>query len=64
MAKKQAHNERIVFRLFNLDCCGHMLCWVNPRYPSYCPNCGLLVYPNIKSQAVIIDDNASIRYHT
>jgi hypothetical protein len=32
--------EFIKFRLFHMPCCGHLLCWVNPRNPSYCPECG------------------------
>lgn len=61
---KRTHNERIIFRFFTLSCCGHMLCWVNPRYPSYCPECGTHIYPNVKGDATIIDNNAHLRYHT
>jgi hypothetical protein len=28
-----AYNERVIFRLIMTPCCGHMLCWVNPRFP-------------------------------
>jgi hypothetical protein len=31
--------EKIPFRLFQMPCCGQLLCWVNPRLPSYCPEC-------------------------
>jgi len=54
--------ERISFRMFALECCGHLLCWVNSRFPSFCPNCGKSIYPSVKGQAVIIDENAAIRY--
>ncbi len=40
-----------VFRLFLMPCCYHMLCWVNPRFPNYCPECGTHVYPKIKDPA-------------
>lgn len=39
--------EFIVFKLLQMPCCGHQLCWVNPRWPTYCPECGTLVYPRI-----------------
>lgn len=55
-------NERIHFRLFMLDCCGHMLCWVNPRFPNYCPECGTYVYPGVKGQVTMSDDNAHIKF--
>ena len=60
---KTVKNERIVFRLFNLSCCGHFLCWVNPRFPSFCPNCGKHIYPDVKGDVVITDENAHIKFH-
>jgi DNA-directed RNA polymerase subunit RPC12/RpoP len=30
----------VKFRLIQMPCCGQMLCWVNPRLPNYCPECG------------------------
>jgi len=33
-------NEIIHFRLFQMPCCGQLLCWVNPRLPNFCPECG------------------------
>lgn len=32
--------EMVKFRLFQMPCCGYLLCWVNPRLPTYCPECG------------------------
>ena len=55
-------NERIIFRLFSMECCGHFLCWVNPRVPNYCPECGKGVFPQVRGWAVLIDDTAHIRY--
>lgn len=55
-------NERVVFRLFDMPCCHFLLCWVNPRFPSHCPECGKLVYPEIKGAVVINDQNATLRY--
>lgn len=52
--------ERIVFRLFQMPCCGHMLCWVNPRLPSYCPECGARALLALKSgeHTRLIDEDA------
>ena len=55
-------NEKIPFRLFHLECCGHLLCWINSRYPTYCPECGKSIYLEIKSSVAIVDLNAHIRY--
>jgi hypothetical protein len=33
-------NEKIPFRLFHMPCCNHPLCWVSPRLPNHCPECG------------------------
>lgn len=41
-------NEQVQFRLFLMPCCGHLLCWVNPRLPSYCPACGKQIYKELK----------------
>lgn len=36
-------HERVVFSLLQTPCCGQLLCWVNPRMPNYCPECGKLI---------------------
>jgi hypothetical protein len=41
-------NEKIQFRLFVMPCCKYQLCWVNPRLPSHCPDCGKAVYIRLK----------------
>lgn len=33
-------HQRVEFRLVHMPCCGQLLCWVNPRRPNYCPECG------------------------
>lgn len=55
-------NERVHFRLLKMPCCQHLFCNVNSRLPSYCPNCGQHVYPQIKHCAVISDENAWLNY--
>lgn len=36
----QPTNERIQFRLIQMPCCMTLICWVNPRRPAHCPECG------------------------
>lgn len=50
------------FRMFALPCCGQLLCWVNPRLPNYCPECGKFVFDQIKSCVTIADPQARIYY--
>ncbi len=40
--------ERIHFRLIQTPCCNHLLCWVNPRLPTYCPECGRFIYRQLR----------------
>lgn len=43
-----ATNEKVTFRLFVMSCCSMQLCWVNPRLPNYCPECGKGCYVQLK----------------
>lgn len=43
------HNEMVNFRLYQMPCCGWFLCWVNPKHPRFCPNCGKNVLLEIMS---------------
>lgn len=54
--------ERVHFRLIQMPCCGHLLCWVNPRFPSYCPECGKGIYPEVKGSVLLTDDSAILKY--
>lgn len=56
--------ERVHFRLIEMPCCHHMFCNVNPRWPSYCPNCGRHVYPEVRGCAVVSDGKATLKYKT
>lgn len=60
--------ELIQFRLFKMPCCDHLLCWVNPRLPSYCPECGKQVFTALKfkgdSYILVNDTNARLTYNT
>ncbi len=54
--------EKVHFRLIQMPCCSHLFCNVNPRWPSYCPACGQSVYPEVKGNALISDENAILKY--
>lgn len=53
--------EQVKFRLYDMPCCGHSLCWVNPRPPTFCPECGRLVFDKLKGRELVIDDEAILR---
>lgn len=56
--------EFIKFRLFNMPCCHIQICWVNPRLPTYCPECGTRVFAKLKfnqEHTVFSDDNAQLK---
>jgi hypothetical protein len=42
--------ERVHFRVIQMPCCNHILCWVNPRLPTFCPECGSSVIRGIQVQ--------------
>ena len=58
--------EIIIFRLYNMPCCHVLICWVNPRRPNFCPECGEKVYMKLKFEEadhlVSKDDKAQIVY--
>ena len=54
-------NELVIFRLIKTPCCGQLLCWVNPRFPNFCPECGSAVYPKIKNCVISQDENAWLK---
>jgi hypothetical protein len=58
--KNDKTHERVHFRLIEMPCCGQLLCWVNPRFPSYCPECGKFVYLNIKGCITFEDNEATL----
>lgn len=60
------YTENIQFRLFNMPCCHHLLCWVNPRLPNFCPECGksvVLALREKKEATVVNDKQAWISFH-
>lgn len=62
---KMKFNERVKFRLIQTPCCGHMLCWVNPRLPNFCPECGKKIFTSLKFEIghiINCDDNAHLSF--
>jgi hypothetical protein len=55
--------ERVPFRLIVMECCNHQLCWVNPRLPSHCPECGKPCYPQVRGWVVFVDNDAQLKVH-
>lgn len=53
--------ERVPFRLLQTPCCGTLLCWVNHRLPTYCPECGKHVFQDIKGCILQSDPNAVLK---
>jgi hypothetical protein len=55
--------QRVPFRLLQMECCWVMLCWINPRLPTYCPECGKLAYPQVKGWITATYDDAMLKYN-
>lgn len=64
MDRSGTSTERVTFRLIVMPCCSTMLCWVNPRFPNYCPECGKFVFPEVKGCVLSSDDKAWLRRRT
>jgi hypothetical protein len=66
MTKPQTISTRAHFRLIQAPCCGTTLCWVNPRLPNYCPECGTFIYSALRTQCpeniVVSREDAWITY--
>lgn len=58
--------ERVPFKLFCMPCCGALICWVNSRYPSFCPECGKHVLHKLRTDyscTHMQDDEAYLQTH-
>jgi hypothetical protein len=67
MSTKTRSREKVMFRLIQMPCCGQLLCWVNPRLPTFCPECATQVYMKVKFDAGVIlvsDENAWLEHST
>lgn len=54
--------ERIHFRLLHMHCCGALLCWVNPRLPNHCPECGKFAFPDVRGWITFEDLHATLQH--
>lgn len=60
-----AYTEGVRFRLVRMPCCEQLLCWVNPRLPNFCPECGRRVLGELRARRerfLIEDGAATLRY--
>ncbi len=56
-------HERVKFRLIYTPCCATLLCWVNPRLPNYCPECGSTILAKLRhdpTRILVTDHNAEL----
>ena len=59
--KMTRSHEKVRFTLIQVPCCKHLLCWVNPRMPNFCPECGTAIWlKKVGSHIVQQDDEAWI----
>ena len=52
--------ERVPFRLIQTPCCGTLLCWVNPRLPNNCPECGKFIHADVRAGILVSDPEATL----
>lgn len=53
--------ERVHFRLIQTPCCHTLLCYVNPRFPNYCSECGTYIFAEVKGCVLMQDDKAILK---
>lgn len=59
--------EMVKLQVFHMPCCGSQICWVNPRLPNYCPECGEQVYMKLKFESMthcIYRDEKAMLHHS
>lgn len=59
-------SERVTFTLIHTPCCHTILCYVNPRMPNYCSECGERfpggIHRSHPQSILFRDDNAWLKY--
>lgn len=58
MSARPRVHERVPFRFLSCPECRHQMCWVNPRLPKFCPECGAHIADRIKERVFMRDDEA------
>jgi hypothetical protein len=64
MTARPKYVQVVKFRLLRMPCCGQLLCWVNPRLPNFCPECGKGVYSQLKENpdcTMALDEQAELK---
>lgn len=51
----------VILRVFSMPCCHHQICWVNPRLPTFCPECGARVFDKVREGILFTDDHAILK---
>jgi hypothetical protein len=64
IVRSMSSSQRVPFRLIQTPCCSTLLCWVNPRFPSHCPECGTFIFATVKGCVLVSDDNAWLKTKT
>lgn len=54
--------EQVPFRMIECPECRHLICWVNPRLPTYCPECGKHIYMKVRESVRVFDRHATLKY--
>lgn len=57
-ARGPTYTERVRFRMLRCPSCGHQFCWVNPRLPTYCPECGDMIFARLGDAVLYTDEDA------
>jgi hypothetical protein len=50
----RATNEQVPFKLIECPECKHQICWINPRLPTYCPECASLIHMKLRANEGIL----------
>ena len=54
--------ELVPFRFLSCPACKHQICWVNPRLPNFCPECGKGPH-DWRERVFMRDDEAILMTH-
>lgn len=51
------------FFLLITPCCHTMLCWINPRMPNFCPECGRAIWLKKQGEHILFLDSEARLIH-
>lgn len=55
-------SQVVILRVIHMPCCHHQVCWVNPRLPNYCPECGVFIFEKVRAGIMAQYDNALLHF--